>query len=116
MTGLINPKGVAKYLGKKSGLKGWVIAVVGGILSHSSSFIWYKMLVNLREQEVKDGLIVTFLYSRAIKLPWLSLMLSYFGYAFTMLLMFYIITAALFQGLIVEKMPLHHLPKEHKSG
>jgi len=43
-------------------------------------------------------------------------MLSYFGYAFTMLLMFYIITAALFQGLIVEKMPLYHLPKEHKSG
>ena len=62
------------------------------------------MLVDLREQKVKDSLIVTFLYTRAIKLPWLPLMVSYFGYAFTVLLMFYIIIGALIQGIIVEKM------------
>lgn len=102
-TALMNAKKVSKLLGKQSGIKGWLIALTGGILSHGSSYIWYQMLVDLREQKVKDGLIVTFLYTRAIKLPWLPLMVSYFGYAFTMLLMFYIIIGALIQGLIIEK-------------
>ncbi len=106
-TALMSPKRIAKLLGNQSGIKGWAIAVFGGILSHGSSFIWYQMLANLREQKVKDGLIVTFLYTRAIKLPWLPLMVSYFGYAFTVLLMLYIITGALIQGLIVEKTALH---------
>ena len=103
-TALMNAGRIAKLLGRQSGIKGWVVAVIGGILSHGSSFIWYQMLANLREHKVKDGLLVTFLYSRAIKLPWLPLMVSYFGYAFTMLLMFYIIIGALIQGIIVEKM------------
>jgi len=100
---LMSAKRIAKLLGNQSGIKGWAIAVVGGILSHGSSYIWYQMLANLREQQVRDGLIVTFLYTRAIKLPWLPLMVSYFGYAFTVLLMFNIIIAALIQGMIVEK-------------
>jgi len=106
-TALMSAKRIAKLLGKQSGIKGWVISVVGGILSHGSSYIWYQMLANLREQKVSDGLIVTFLYTRAIKLPWLPLMVSYFGYAFTVLLMLYIITGAIIQGMIVEKTSLH---------
>lgn len=105
-TALMREKRIAKLLGKHSGIKGWVIAVIGGILSHGSSYIWYQMLANLREQKVSDGLIVTFLYTRAIKLPWLPLMVSYFGYAFTVLLMLYIITGAIIQGTVVEKMSL----------
>ncbi len=103
-TALMSAKRITRLLGMQSGIKGWAIAVLGGILSHGSSYIWYQMLANLREQKVKDGLIITFLYTRAIKLPWLPLMVSYFGYAFTGLLMFYIIAGALIQGLIVEKM------------
>ncbi len=106
ITALMNAKRIAKLLGHESGNKGWIIALFGGILSHGSSYIWYQMLANLREQKVKDGLIITFLYTRAIKLPWLPLMVSYFGYAFTGLLMFYIIAGALIQGLIVEKTSL----------
>lgn len=101
---LINAQKIAKLLGNESGFKGWFIALVGGVLSHGSSYIWYQMLADLREQKAKDGLIVTFLYARAIKLPWLPLMVSYFGYAFTVLLMIYIIIGALLQGLITEKL------------
>jgi len=105
-TALMNEKTIIKLLGRQSGIKGWLIALFGGILSHGSSYIWYQMLANLREQQVKDSLIITFLYTRAIKLPWLPLMVSYFGYAFTGLLMFYIILGALIQGLIIEKISL----------
>ena len=32
----LNPKKLAKHLGKESGFHGWLIAVTGGILSHGS--------------------------------------------------------------------------------
>jgi len=112
-TALMNAKRVSKLLGKQSGFKGWLIALSGGILSHGSSYIWYQMMADLRAQKVKDGLIVSFLYSRAIKLPWLPLMISYFGLAFTVILMFYIILGALIQGLIIEKLSVQQLKKDH---
>lgn len=99
----IKPKGIAKYLGKESGSKGWSFALLGGILSHGSSYVWYPMLSELREHGARDGLIVAFFYARAIKLPWLPVMVSYFGITFTLVLTFYIVFGAWMQGLIADK-------------
>jgi len=98
----INPKKIAKHLGKESGFKGWAIALAGGILSHGSGYIWYPMLSDLREHGARDGLIAAFFYARSIKLPWLPLMISYFGFAFTALLTFFILVAAWLQGVIID--------------
>lgn len=100
----IKPKSIAKHLGKESGAKGWSFALLGGILSHGSSYIWYPMLSELRDHGARDGLIVAFFYSRAIKLPWLPVMISYFGIAFTLVLTFYILLGAWIQGLLADKM------------
>ena len=100
----IKPKSIAKHLGKNSGLKGWFFALAGGILSHGSSYIWYPMLSELREHGARDGLIVAFFYARAIKLPWLPVMVSYFGIVFTLVLIFYILLGAWIQGFIADKM------------
>lgn len=98
----INPKKIAEHLGKESGFKGWVIALTGGVLSHGPGYIWYPMLSDLRKHGARDGLIVAFFYARSIKLPWLPLMISYFGFAFTVLLTFLILVAAWLQGVITE--------------
>jgi len=90
-------------LGKESGFKGWVFALLGGILSHGSSYVWYPMLSELRKHGARDGLIVAFFYARAIKLPWLPVMVSYFGITFTLVLSVYILLGAWIQGLIVDK-------------
>jgi len=100
----IKPKSIAKYLGKESGLKGWVVALAGGVLSHGSSYVWYPMLSELRNHGARDGLIVAFLYARAIKLPWLPMMIGYFGIVFTLVLSFYILLGAWMQGVIADKM------------
>ncbi len=104
ITALLQVKKMGGLLGKQSGIKGWSIAIIGGILSHGSALIWYQMLADLRDHKVRDSLIVTFLYTRAIKLPWLPLMISYFGFTFTLLLTVYIIIGAIIQGIIVDKM------------
>ncbi|MGB5965737.1 MAG: permease [Sulfurimonadaceae bacterium] len=100
----IQPKKIAKHLGKESGLKGWIIALLSGLFSHGSGYVWYPMLSDLRRHGVRDGLIVTFFYARAIKLPWLPMMISYFGLGFTIALTFYILLGALLQGVIADRL------------
>ena len=103
LNSFIDEKSIAKHLGEDSGVKGWLIALVGGILSHGPGYIWYPMLQELREKGALDGLIVAFIYARSIKLPWLPLMISYFGITFTIVLSAYVILAAIIQGLITNK-------------
>lgn len=100
---LVQPKKIAKYLGKESGLKGWAIALTGGLLSHGPSYIWYPVLADIRQHGARNGLLVAFFYAKAVKLPWLPMMVSYFGLLFTLVLTLYILLAALLQGLIAEK-------------
>lgn len=99
----IKPKSIARHMGKHSGLKGWFFALAGGVLSHGPGYIWYPMLSELRDHGARDGLIVAFFYARAIKLPWLPVMVGYFGIAFTLVLTFYILLGAWMQGLLADK-------------
>jgi uncharacterized membrane protein YraQ (UPF0718 family) len=99
----IEPQKISHYLGKKSGLKGWGIALAGGVFSHGPAYLWYPMLSDLRGRGVNEGLIVSFFYARSVKVPWLPMMASYFGIAFTVILTFYILLAAVIQGKIAEK-------------
>ena len=100
----IDAKQIARHLGKESGLRGWLIALGGGILSHGPAYVWYPMLSEMRKQGARDGLVVAFFYTRSIKVPWLPLMVSYFGLLFTVLLTLYVILGAWLQGLIVERL------------
>ncbi|MEN8147715.1 MAG: permease [Campylobacterota bacterium] len=100
----IQPRKIAKHLGEESGMKGWVIALLGGLFSHGSGYVWYPMLSDLRRHGVRDGLTVAFFYARAIKLPWLPMMVGYFGTGFTIALTFYILLGALLQGLIADRL------------
>ena len=106
LMGLVNitvdKEKISRHFGKESGWRGWFYAVVAGILSHGPAYVWYPFLQNLREHGAKDSLVFTFLYARSIKIPWLPLMISYFGWAFTLFFSLYIIVAAVLQGLIVE--------------
>jgi uncharacterized membrane protein YraQ (UPF0718 family) len=99
----IDEKAISKHLGEESGAKGWLLALLGGILSHGPGYVWYPLLQNLREQGAKDGLVIAFIYARAIKIPWLPLMVSYFGWAFTLVYTFYVVLGAYVQGMIVER-------------
>jgi len=105
------PQKMKKLLGKESGIIGWIISLVGGVLSHGSIIIWYPLLKELRDQGMRPGLIASFLYSRAIKLPLLPLLIYYFGWSFSIIFLFYILIAALVQGWLVDR-----LIPETKSG
>lgn len=99
---LIRPDWVIKHLGKDSGPKGWILAVVGGILSVGPIYAWYALLGDLKAKGMRSGLIATFLYNRGIKLPLLPLMVHYFGLQYTVILATYLTLFSLLSGVLLE--------------
>jgi uncharacterized membrane protein YraQ (UPF0718 family) len=106
LTALINyflkPKQIIKHFGKDSGTKGVFYAIIGGIISHGPMYAWYGMLQDMRSHGLKDGLIATFMYARAVKLPLLPFMVDLFGLLFTIIMTLYILIAAVLQGKVVD--------------
>lgn len=98
----LKPKKVSKYLGGESGIKGWVLAISMGILSHGPIYVWYPLLKDLRDHGMRSGLVAVFLYNRAIKIPLLPVMIFYFGIGFVIILSFYMIIASVIEGKIIE--------------
>lgn len=100
----LDPKWIKHYLGTGAGLKGWIASVLAGILSVGPIYVWYAVLGELQAKGMRTALIATFLYSRAVKLPLLPLMIHYFGVVYTLVLCFYLVLFAGFNGIMVEKL------------
>ncbi|MCD6547559.1 MAG: hypothetical protein J7K22_03335 [Nanoarchaeota archaeon] len=100
----IKPQSLAKHLGEESGIKGWIIAIIAGIISTGPIYLWYPLLNELQKHGVRNGIIATFLYNRAVKPALIPLMIYYFGLKFTIVLTFFMILASLAQGMIIEKL------------
>jgi len=103
ITYYVNPRKIASHLGEESGLKGWMIALSAGIISHGPMYAWYPMLEDLVKHGLKKGLIATFFYARSIKVPLLPIMVAYFGYGFTLILTLYILLASVIQGWLIDQ-------------
>lgn len=101
---VLEPKRIRHYLGSGSGIKGWSIATISGIFSLGSIYPWYAILGELQQKGMRNALIATFLYSRAVKLPLLPLMIHYFGVAYTLILCVYLVVFSVVSGLMIAKM------------
>ncbi len=99
---LAEPKWIGRYVGEKSGVRGWIVAIVAGALSLGPIYPWYILLGELKKKGMHFSLIAVFLYARAIKLPLVPLMAHYFGVAFTIILLVYILVFAVLNGLVMK--------------
>lgn len=99
----VKTKSLIKHMGEGSGIKGWIIAVITGILSLGPIYMWYPLLNDLQKQGVRNGLIATFLYNRAVKIPLLPLLITYFGLTYSIVLMTIMIFISIIQGITTEK-------------
>lgn len=98
---LVGRKWILRYLGVAAGASGWVIAIACGVLSAGPLFAWYPLLADLKAKGMKSGLIAAFLYSRALKLPLLPLMVHYFDLAYTILFSTCILAFSLLSGWLM---------------
>jgi len=97
-------KSISRFLGKGSGFRGWMVAIAGGIVSSGPIYMWYPLLSDLKEKGMRDSLIATFLYNRAIKIPLLPMMVHYFGWDFTLALSIYMVLFSVVNGVIVQRL------------
>lgn len=99
---LLKPGWIRRQMGRDSGVKGFLVALAGGILAMGPVYVWYAMLRDFQEKGMRPALITVFLYSRGIKLPMLPLMVFYFGMTYTVLLTLFMAFFAVLNGLAVE--------------
>jgi uncharacterized membrane protein YraQ (UPF0718 family) len=95
---------VIGLFGKGSGFQGWVIAIVGGILSSGPIYMWYPLLSDLKEKGMENSLVAAFLYNRAVKIPLLPMMIYYFGWPFTLVLSFLMVLFSIANGILVQRL------------
>jgi uncharacterized membrane protein YraQ (UPF0718 family) len=98
---------IKKHLGEESGWKGWVWAMITGILISGPPYILFPLLQELKEKGMKNSLIAVFLYNRNVKIPFFPVMVYYFGLAFTIIISVYIIVFSVFSGWL-----MYHLCRE----
>jgi len=100
----VEPKKIIEFFGKGSGVKGWILAIIGGIISTGPIYLWYPLLSDLKDRGMRNALISAFLYNRAIKLQLIALMIYYFGLAYVLILSFYMLIFSIINGYLTEKL------------
>ena len=93
---------IAKHLGRDSGKAGLFYAIVSGILISGPPYVLFPLLKDLKRKGMKDSLIAVFLYNRNVKIPFIPVMIYYFGLAFTIIISVYIILFSLLNGFLVD--------------
>lgn len=101
---LFKPEWIKRNLGKEAGAKGWLLAAVGGVLATGPIYAWYALLRELGEKGMRASLAAVFLYSRAVKLPLLPLMIHYFGTTYTLVLCLYLLGFSIVNGILMAKL------------
>lgn len=100
----LNAKNLALHTKGKKGLKTWGIAILGGIVSSGPSYMWYPLLAEIRKKGASNGFLACFLYSRAIKIPLIPLMITYFGMLYVIILTIVMILISVVQGILIDFM------------
>ena len=100
---LLDKNLVIRYLGKGAHKAGWLIVIITGIISAGPIYLWYPLLSDLKENGMREALIATFLYNRAVKIPLLPMMVFYFGFKLVAVLSIYTIVFSVLNGYIVER-------------
>jgi uncharacterized membrane protein YraQ (UPF0718 family) len=98
------PRWIRRNLGREAGVKGWLWAAVGGVLATGPIYAWYALLRELREKGMRASLAAVFLYSRAVKLPLLPLMIHYFGTTYTLVFCLYLLGFSIVSGVLMMKL------------
>jgi uncharacterized membrane protein YraQ (UPF0718 family) len=103
---------ITRNLGREAGISAWFIAAVGGVLAAGPVYAWYALLRELREKGMRASVAAVFLYSRAVKLPLLPLMIHYFGSTYTLVLCLYLFGFSIVSGVLMVQFDDRETSKE----
>ncbi len=97
----LNTQKIRKHLGEHSGWRGWVYAVIVGVLLAGPPYVLYPIFGDLQDKGMKNSLIAVIFYNRNVKLQFLPALIYYFGLSFSIILSVYMILFSLLNGVLV---------------
>lgn len=92
----MNPAGVARYLGGRTGLKGIVLSSLAGIISLGPIYAWYPLFKELKERGASLFMVANFIGCRSVKPVLFPVLLSYFGWKLASMF----VLMSLFSGIV----------------
>jgi uncharacterized membrane protein YraQ (UPF0718 family) len=100
----LTPARTRSWLGRESGVRGWLLALAAGVVSTGPVYTWFALLAELRKKGMRTALVAVLLYARAIKLPLLPLLAHYFGLRYMLVLSLLIAVFSIVNGLLLERL------------
>lgn len=97
-----NKNRVQKFFGKDSGIRAYFYAIISGILISGPPYVLYPILGEFKKKGMRNSLLAIFLYNRNVKIPFLPVLIFYFGFKYSIFLSLYIIIFSIFNGLLVN--------------
>ncbi|WP_147821168.1 hypothetical protein [Salidesulfovibrio onnuriiensis] len=82
---VLSPAQITRFLGKGSGLKGILFSSLAGVLSMGPIYAWHPLFKTLKEQGASTLLIANFMGCRSIKPALVPVLVSYFGWRYTLI-------------------------------
>lgn len=98
----LSPAVVARFLGRSAGAKGVVLSSLAGILSMGPVYAWYPLFKTLRDKGASVFHVANFVGCRSIKPALLPIVVSSFGWHFTMFFLLMSLAIALSVACIVS--------------
>jgi len=80
----ITPAHITRFMEKQINIKKMLMSSAAGIISMGPIFTWYPFLKTLKQKGVPDLYLANFLSSRAVKPILLPVMISCFGWRFSL--------------------------------
>jgi hypothetical protein len=80
----------------------YIFSLLGWIFSTGPVYMWYPFLKKLKDHWLHSGHIATFIYARAVKIPFLAAMIFYFGLKYTVIFNLVLIFLALIIWIIIN--------------
>jgi hypothetical protein len=99
---LISNKKILNFLKRWSYTRKLLFSVLFGILSSWPVYLWYWLLKQLQDVGLSLGHIATFSYARAIKLPMLPIMITYFWLKFSIIFILVLLVFSFIQSFFVD--------------
>jgi uncharacterized membrane protein YraQ (UPF0718 family) len=95
-------KKMAELFKKQKSFVLWGVAIISGILSSGSIYLWYPVLRELKDNGVKGEILAVFIFNRAVKLQLLPMMILYFGLKYVIVLTVVMILISILYGFIFK--------------
>lgn len=93
---------IQKKITKAKSSTKYIISILGGIFSTGPVYMRYPFLKKLKDHGLHYGHIVTFIYARSVKIPFLAIMIFYFWLTYTIIFNITLIGLSLLLWIILH--------------